>query len=367
MQTVSFPTLFKYSSSGAIQKWEVVAVTDGAGSDNAFIEVSHGQEGGSIQTTTTRVYGKNIGKKNETTPFQQAKLEAESKWKKQIDKGYSENEAKERVPTAPMLAHPWKENLSRLKFPCYFQPKLDGIRAVAENNGGKVILWSRQGKVLDKVPHINKVLEEITQPGQILDGELYCHGVPFQTLISWIKREQSDTARIQYHVYDMVSGEPFYRRFNAFCGIIGRNGGGIVKTVHTSTLSSKEDIETKLIEATERGYEGIMLRIGDCTYTSGQRSRELLKVKEFQDAEFEIIDVVEGKGKCEGQGTFVCKTKEGAEFNCRCRGEDSQREAFWKNKKDYIGKQLTVRFFEWTTGEKPVPRFPVGITVRDYE
>jgi DNA ligase-1 len=363
MTRKDFPTLFKFASSGAVQRWDICAIGEDGG---AFIEVSHGQDGGAIQTTTTRVQGKNIGKRNETSPFEQACLEAESKWKKQIDKGYALTPT-ERAATAPMLAHPYEDNKSRVTFPCYFQPKLDGVRAVAEKQGGKVTLWSRLGKEYTAVPHVNKVLEDIMTDGQILDGELYAHKVPFQTLISWVKKNQPDSKRIQYNVYDMVSPKPFKDRFADFCAIVGKNGQGVVRTVHTAILWKADDIETKLIEAIERGYEGIMIRTGDCTYQSGQRSRELLKVKEFKDEEFEIIGAEEGQGKCEGQATFICKTKQGAIFKCRSRGEDSLREHYWKERDKYVGKMLTVRFFEWTTGANPVPRFPVGIAVRDYE
>jgi ATP-dependent DNA ligase len=110
-----------------------------------------------------------------------------------------------------------------------------------------------------------------------------------------------------------------------------------------------------------------MLRVSDCYYKSGGRSSELLKVKLFKDDEFEIIGAHEGKGKSEGQATFICRTKAGDEFNCRPRGEDALREYYWKHKDSFVGKMLTVRYFEWTTGPNPVPRFPVGIAVRDYE
>lgn len=365
MKRKEWPTLFKFSSSGATQRWDIRAILDVGG--EAAVEVSYGQDGGSIQSTMTRVLGKNIGKKNETTPFEQACLEAESKWKKQKDKGYTEGKPTEVVLTSPMLAHSYDENKSRVTYPCYWQPKLDGIRAIASMVGGKVTLWSRKGKELDKVPHINKVLETIMVEGDILDGELYCHGTPFQTIISWVKKNRPETARITYNVYDVITQDKFSNRFKTFCAIIGRKGQGIVKTVHTGVLNSEAEIEPTHLKAIERGYEGIMLRVGDCKYTSGQRSRELLKVKMFKDDEFEIVGAEEGQGKAEGQATLICKTAAGAEFKARCRGEDSVREEQWKNRAKYVGQKLTVRYQDYTTGDNPVPRFPVGIAVRDYE
>ena len=365
MKRKEWPTLFKFSSTGATQRWDIQAVLDT--NDNAFVEVAHGHDGGSIQTTMTRVQGKNIGRKNETSPFEQACSEAESKWKKQIDKGYAEGKPQAVVITSPMLAHPYEDNKSRVTYPCYWQPKLDGIRAIAQCVGGKVTLWSRKGKELDKVPHINKVLETIMVEGDILDGELYHHGSGFQTIISWVKKNRPESANIVYNVYDLVSSDPFEKRFKDFCTIIGKKGQGVVRTVHTGVLNSESELEPTHLKAIERGYEGIMLRIGNCSYSSGQRSRELLKVKLFKDDEFEIVGAEEGKGKAEGQATFICKTAAGALFKARPEGEDSLREHYWKERAKYIGKKLTVRYQDYTTGDNPVPRFPVGKAIRDYE
>ena len=41
------------------------------------------------------------------------------------------------------------------------------------------------------------------------------------------------------------------------------------------------------------------------------------------------------------------------------------RKALFKYGRDYIGEMLTVRYQELT--DDGVPRFPVGIAIRDYE
>jgi DNA ligase-1 len=91
----------------------------------------------------------------------------------------------------------------------------------------------------------------------------------------------------------------------------------------------------------------------------------LLKVKQFVDEEFLIVGAEENKGRQKGQCTFICKTADGKEFKAKPMGTDETRRAYWENKDKYIGKHLTVRYFERTEGG--VPRFPVGVEVRDYE
>ena len=136
----SWPILYKLAKSGATQQWCISAnqFPDGT----ASYTVAHGKKGGKIQTGSVEVLkGKNIGKANETTPYEQACKEAESKWKKQLDKNYSEGEAKELPKTDPMLAHKYKDKMDKVTFPCFWQPKLDGIRCVASRIGDEN-LWS---------------------------------------------------------------------------------------------------------------------------------------------------------------------------------------------------------------------------------
>jgi len=362
----NWPTLFKFAKSGAIQQWEITAIEYSDGT--AAYEVEYGQSGGKVQAALVEVNeGKNLGKANETTPFKQATLEAESKWKKQLDKGYAQGKPKPLPKTDPMLAQKYSDRASTVKFPCFWQPKLDGARCIAHRDGDKITLLSRRGKVLDALDHITDVLLDIMEDGDVFDGELYVHGVPFQRVMSWIKRKQPDTAKVVYNVYDVVIDKPFSERFKVFCARIALKGKGVVRTVYTKMLSSHKDVKTILARAEKRGYEGIMLRVGDCTYQCGRRSSELLKVKTFLDQEFEIIGAEENKGRQKGQCTFVCKTDTGATFKVKPMGTDAQRRKYWKDHKSHVGEQLTVRFFEWTTSKPPVPRFPIGVAIRDYE
>jgi len=363
---MSWPLLYKFAKSGAIQEWLISTVE--FDDHTAEYEVEYGQQGGKKQITAVEVNeGKNLGKANETSPYEQAVLEAESKWKKQLDKGYAKDKPKALPKTDPMLAQKYSDRASTVKFPCFWQPKLDGARCIASRDGDDIIMLSRRGKIFGSLDHIKKILLGIMEDGDVFDGELYVHGVPFQRVMSWIKRLQPDTAKVVYNVYDVVIDKPFSERFKIFCSRIGMKGKGVVRTVYTKMLSSHEDVKTILARAEKRGYEGIMLRVGDCTYQCGRRSSELLKVKTFLDQEFEIIGAEENKGRQKGQCTFVCKTDTGTTFKVKPMGTDAQRRKYWKDHKSHVGQQLTVRFFEWTTSKPPVPRFPIGVAIRDYE
>ena len=368
MSSKDFPTLYKFASSGKVQQWDISVGEYKNGA--AFYSTAYGQVGGSIQSTSVDITdGKNIGKKNETTPFEQAYSEAESKWKKQLDKGYTQGAPKAVALTSPMLAKSYDKEKKKVKFPCFYQPKLDGMRCIAAKNNGKVSMVSRRGKPIDTVPHINSLLEELMDEGEIVDGELYTHGVAFQKVMSWVKRAQPDSVKVQYNLYDIVNDDPYTEHFRRLCQLVGQNGKGIIRTTYTGVVNSHEEVAEAHKAQCSRGFEGIMLRVGDCDYKVGRRSSELLKVKEFFDEEFEIIDAFENIGKQAGQCTFTCKTKDGATFNVKPMGTDAERQQYWADFQagKLTGLMLTVRFFEWTTSTPKSPRFPIGVIIRDYE
>lgn len=242
---------------------------------------------------------------------------------------------------------------------------------------GKVVLVSRQGKTFNALPHILYDLEKIIPDGVVLDGELYVHGEEFQELIHLIKRDEphEDSVKIEYHIYDcfkMDKVEEFLDRHSRLVTLedsydLSSGTLGKVKFVKTNTIRNEAEMKTAQEWAEKNGYEGIMLRNSAAHYKVGHRSHDLLKVKKFQDAEFEIVGGYENKGKQEGQCTLLCRTVEGTEFGVKPEGTDAQRKWYWENLEEIKGKMLTVRFFSWTTSKNPVPRFPIGVSIRDYE
>jgi DNA ligase-1 len=366
----TLPILYKKTKAGAIEQWEIRH-------DDFGYTITHGQVGGIKQHKSNVVKGKNIGKSNETSTAEQAESEALSRWKKQIDKGYSQDIQKlEFTKPKPMLAHKFSDHGDKITYPCYVQPKLDGVRCLAYLKDNKVVLLSRQGKPYN-VPHIQKTLKDVFETLEfdgsyvdkiILDGELYIHGVPFQNLVSWIKKEQPDTAKIEYHIYDIVTDEAFAERLfdidNLFAYVVSVKSK--VRQVETFPADNADQIYEHHSKFLELGYEGSIIRYGDKGYEIGYRSKYLLKMKEFIDGEFEIVGAEQDKNKPK-ECTFLLVTENGAEFRCKCEGSQPDREQMWldyqNNPGDFVGKFLTVRYFEMTTSENPVPRFPVGVSI----
>lgn len=361
--TKKLPTLYKQSSTGKVQQWRIWTKTSKDGTAEIFVE--HGQVGGKLQLTSTKVKaGKNLGKANATTAKVQAESEADSKWRKQLDKGYTEQEGGKSLDKRPMLAHDYEKYKHQVTFPAFVQKKLDGIRCIAHRTDEAVELVSRMGKPITTMSHIAEQLIHAMEPGEIWDGELYIHGMPFQQITSLVKRRQAGSESVEYHVYDCIDEGVFEKRYGPVDDLIHVEQHPHIKAVSWAPARNHAGIKKWHDQFVAEGYEGAMVRHSGCEYKAGYRSRQLLKCKMFLENDFVIMDASEGKGKFEGMAIFTLQTKDGAQFDCMPKGTEEQRREFWTNRKSYIGKRMVVRFFEWTNSTPPVPRFPVGVGVR---
>jgi len=386
--SIMFPTLQGEATSGKAKIWSIrVIPRDGTG----VIETTHGYMGGKMQTNEKVISsGKNIGKKNETTPLQQAESEARAAWIKKKESGYDEIKEKEEdgpseciaVPSIrsrskgidvdvplPMLAHEYQKRGKGFAFPCYTQPKLDGTRCIAIRGKG---LFSRLRKTFPHMEHIMEEINRIPVTGSlILDGELYSDELTFQEIVGLVKRvtlqpgDLEKQRKIKFHVYDILTDQPYDNRLEHLRQLFFTNQSlRHLVMVSTNVCRSEEEMKQQHAQHVEHGYEGIMLRAPGGLYKHS-RSADLLKYKEFFDDEYEVIGFKEGEGQEKGCVLWTCKTEKGQSFHCRPRGTREDRMELFQNGAEYVGKKLTVRFQELT--DEGLPRFPVGIAFRDYE
>ena len=143
------------------------------------------------------------------------------------------------------------------------------------------------------------------------------------------------------------------------------NGADYLSLVENVSVKNVSEIHAAQARFVEEGYEGAMVRNLKGAYRIGKRSADLQKVKTFLDDEYEIVGFTEGTGGETGCVIWICKIQSGATFNVRPRGTREERQMLFQNGNDYIGKMLTVRYQELT--DDGIPRFPVGISIRDYE
>ena len=358
-------TLYHTSKTGAIVEWDIWT-------EGADIVTEFGQRDGKKQLARKTATGKNIGKANETTPEDQAILEAKAMHKKKLDGKYSTSlkEAKKEV-FLPMLAASFDKRKDKVTYPVDVQPKLDGVRCMAYWDGDSVKLMSRGGKQWECCDHIIRDLEMCLPRGWVLDGELYIHGKTFQEITKLVKKYRpNESEKVMFHVYDIprVDDEttsPWSDRFEVLEKFYGMLYGGkstSVTTVETYEANTEVDVYELQSRFLEEGYEGAIVREMDGEYRFGYRSNKLLKVKNFCDAEYEITGFTTGVGRFNGCIIWICVTEGGDEFKVVPQGTMEERKAMYDEAEDHIGELLKVKFFELT--DDNIPRFPVGLGIR---
>lgn len=267
--------------------------------------------------------------------YDSAMKRAQTIWKNQHETG-----------VLPMLAHKYEDRKRYVSEPMYVQPKLDGVRILVNNKGG----ISRTGKIVPGTEHWGKHLKD----GEFLDGECYKHGMDFESITSAFKTKPET---LEFHVFDYYDVNRPHLTFEDRKSHV---------TVETQRVGKKEDLKGVHDTFASRGYEGIMIRNPRSTYEPGRRSNGLLKMKMFETEEFKIVGVHEGTGRDVGTPVWECETKDGGgTFSVRPEGTMASRREAFEHREEIVGKKLTVRYQNMTVAG--VPRFPVGIAVRDYE
>lgn len=365
------PTLFKKSSTGASQFWEISAV------ENDII-TRWGQVGGAVQETRDRIsQGKNIGRSNETSTAQQAALEAEAQWTKKLKRGYVQTleaavagEVDEVITggISPMLAFSYDKQGHKIRYPVYGNPKLDGTRCIAMVADGKCTLWTRTRKPITAMPHIIKALEAAYPSGTVsFDGELYAAHLnnDFEQIIHLVRSSSAAEGHeaIQYWIYDVPEHGTFEERYARLSVAFPVSPHLVL--VEATLLGDETEAMEYFGACEQQGFEGAILRNKSGPYV-GKRSADLIKLKSFLDGEFRITGVEEGRGKlAKHAGAFVCVTASGGEFRAKLKGSLDSLRTHFENQGKCIGKMLTVRYQNLTSDG--IPRFPVGVAIRDYE
>lgn len=370
---MKFATLYKKTSTGAIHQWTI-------STNGNTITTVHGQVNGKMQTGEDVVNeGKNVGRANETSAIEQAEAEAKSKWEKQKKKGYVESisdaEAGEvdaliEGGVLPMLAFTFEKQGKKIKYPCFTQPKLDGIRMIAILKDGVCTLWSRTRKPITSLPHIIAEIEDRFVEDVVLDGEAYNHSFKdnFEHIVHIVRQEDPDAkcTDVEYHIYDLINDSPFDSRVKELNRLFNEAGTlSYLKQVETEIVNNELEVPDFFVKYKDLGYEGAMLRNTKGMY-AGKRSADLIKVKEMQDAEFPIVGIEEGRGKLAGHvGSFICQLADGNTFNAKMSGNLERLKEYFNNPSMWKDQILTVQFQDLTA--YGVPRFPVGLRIRKPE
>jgi DNA ligase-1 len=267
----------------------------------------------------------------------------------------------------------------------YISRKLDGIRCVYQANYHTTT--SRQGEefwVLDVLKDALKSCSDVLE-GYVLDGELSLitddGSDDFQGIMKQIRRKNHTIQQIRYNVFDMLTQEEFdsktstrtfserYAQLQAVKEKLEATGH--IKVVDQVLMDSEETLQNLRQAVIDNGWEGLMLR-KDCEY-KGKRSYDLMKVKNFSDAEYVVESVeygvkpmlIDGLMKDVECVAALHFSHKGFDVKCGSGMNDSQRVEWKEDPSKIIGKTIKVKYFEETTDQNGniSLRFPILLNV----
>lgn len=318
--------------------------------------------------------GKNTGKANATSDEGQALKEANAKRKLKLEGEYKEDisDVDSLTFKEPLLAKDYKDYSDQVEYPVWCQPKLDGVRCIVNKHG----MFSRNGKPFVSAPHIFELLSPIIGETDLeFDGELYNHDLKnnFDKIISLVRKSKPTTddileskQTVQYWIYDIRDpNNNFESRFKKLCDLMKDLAEFCcIQICPTLSVNSELELSTAYAEYLKDGFEGQMVRLSNAGYEF-KRSMNLLKRKEFIDEEFVILNVLEGEGNRSSMAGYMQFEINGKPFKANMQGNRELYREYLTNKDNYVGKKATIRYQNLTPDG--IPRFPVVITVRDYE
>ena len=152
-----------------------------------------------------------------------------------------------------------------------------------------------------------------------------------------------NTRKLWYVCYDLMSPETFQERYSELTSILKFTEGRPcpVKLLPCRPYEGNDKMWEFFHESKGQGFEGLILRTDDKGYQAGIRSSSLIKIKEFEDMEVTVLDIVPS---ADGWGICECVTDSGKKFSTSAPGSIPEKTEALVNKHKYVGKRLTIEF-----------------------
>lgn len=279
------------------------------------------------------------------------------------------------------------KNVNPIDGTYFISRKLDGIRCICYINktfeDTKVTFVSRRGKILTTLSNlVDPILKFIEDNDYmigdwVLDGEICIMDEDgnenFHGLMKEVTRKNHTIENPRYNVFDLLmltefDGVAISTKFSDRLRLLKTlSENDNVKILKQERVMSQDDLDRWVTTAKENGWEGCMLR-KDAPYKRG-RSKDLLKIKGMQDAEYQVVRVETGKATYNEDGhkefdvvSALIIEHKGNEVKVGSGLSKEQRLRWFEHPEEIIDKTITVQYFEETQDSKTKEyslRFPV--------
>ncbi len=207
-----------------------------------------------------------------------------------------------------------------------------------------------------------------------LDGEVYAGlksegGLSLQEIVSAFRKENENTHKLRYFVYDIPMAGTFEQRAQRLAELHDRitrwEAEGIfipIQVVWTGMANTPEEADIVYEHFVGLGYEGMMYRNAKGLYEFGKRSCDLQKRKPRATAEAKVLSVRIDKNDC---GVLTCELETGVTFDCLMRKDSHPTINYrlFENAQQLIGKY--IEFEMECLSDSGVPTKCVGIGIRE--
>ena len=357
------------------------------------IKRSYGQLHGKITEAPDIVITKG---KASRTHREQATLQFNSELKKYLDKGYkevnkdpelySESELQEiygdvatnsQGSLKPMLAKQADKITNQKVFDkqYYASRKIDGLRVlIYKGDDGELHTSSRGATNYDAAmseilqhPSLIKMFND--NPGLMLDGEAYKHGMTLQALNSIARTQKTvvDYSVLQFYWYDIVDLEASVEeRIN----LINKLASEYKLTFDPERIFKENELRIQVVpqvkvsgwdnmmklhnDYVEEGWEGLVIRLIDSKYGPNKRSNDMIKIKVYKQDTYKVVGIEQGLRKYDDM-VFILETEDGKSFKAKPFGDRNQKidytENFEKLYKNHLGD---VKYFYYSDEQIPL-------------
>jgi DNA ligase 1 len=229
--------------------------------------------------------------------------------------------------------------------------KLDGVRGYWD--GRKML--SKNGNILYPPAAFIQNL-----PPFPLEGELWGGRSSFEQTVAIVKRQQPHDGWLQlkFAVFDVpkVPGG-FTERMTKANDWFAAHPSAYAFVIPQTTVIDQAHLQQELQRIELLGGEGLIVRKPHALYAAG-RSVEILKVKNFQDAEARVVAHLPGKGRNTGRlGSLLVELDDGRQFKIGSGFSDVDRKF-----PPPIGSFVTFKFYgKYQSG---IPKFPSFLRMR---
>lgn len=277
----------------------------------------------------------------------------------------------------------------------YSSRKLDGLRCVILYTGNEATAFSRTGK---EFKTLTKVTDNITDfckslglNNVVFDGEICIvdknGDEDFTSIMKEYNRKDHTIENPKYFIFDFLTLSEFEAKsgetkleqrniaLNTLFNTYSKDRKNHIEVLKQTRVIDQSHFESLKAEAAEKGWEGIMIR-KNVGY-EGKRSNNLMKVKQFIDAEFRVVSAECGPFRVIDKATGLeTEIETLTRINIDYKGFNvgvgsgfslAQRDYFYKNPQEIINKMVTIKYFAESTNEQGGKslRFPTFKCIRE--